>query len=533
MSKICYVIMPYGGKNEALKKRYKSIFSAIIKPAAENKGYTVVREDHEARQGNISANIIKSLAEAELVIADLSGNNWNVAYELGIRHSLSKNGTILLNDNQTELMFDIQGNKVITYPYEWYDGIDETQQSIMDSINYIESNTTSSDSPVHDIYPHFSAKLIDYLSNDNDKEKAIIAKLSEENAKLKETLDSAGLSADSKTDRTDILASFRDALNRSQFSGVKATNRLQESANNEDEETFVNDLAEILSKGFLSEFDCDRIYFMCTKLDNYFVTIAFLEEIVRRYPDNEEFSGRLALVYAKSFEHREKAILTVNKNIGVKKVNNQYTIAKKPVTYNTLASFFDVYLTLDKYAELKEIVPLLIECYPRYYELIERNHVYACNGLYEYTEAEETAKTLAEKNPSAINNYSLYKVYRAADKYAMCYEQMEKCIKLEPSDSKYYMFMAGLIIDGCYIRQQNSFGNEIVLVSKQQAIAAAIPFVYEAYANGYSAQDCYAFLQKNSLSAASKEFLKYASERINPIPHNDNYDYYPLSICMS
>ena len=111
MAKKCYVIMPYGGNDEARKKRFKSIYSAIIKPAAENKGYTVMREDHEARQGNINTNIIKSLAEADLVIADLSENNWNVAYELGIRHALAKNGTILLIDDKTNIMFDIHGNK--------------------------------------------------------------------------------------------------------------------------------------------------------------------------------------------------------------------------------------------------------------------------------------------------------------------------------------------------------------------------------------------------------------------------------------
>ena len=530
MSKNCYVIMPYGGNDEERKKRFKSIYSAIIKPAAESKGYTVIREDHEARQGNIGSNIIKSLSEFDLVIADLSENNWNVAYELGIRHALFKSGTILIIDDQTQLMFDIQGNKVITYNYNWYNCIDETQQSIVDSISYIEENRTSSDSPVHDIYTRFPVKLIDYLSDNNDEEKETIAALMEENAKLKETLDNAGLSSDSQIQHSDIASAFRDAMGRSQYSGTKALLKLQESL--AVEEDFINFLSNVMSKGFLSENDCNRIYWMCHKLDNYFVTIVFLEEIVKRFPDNEEFSGRLAREYAKNPENRDKAVLAVNKNIGVRKMNNRYVLEKKPMSHNLLASFFDVYITLDKYSELKEIAPLLLDMYPNHSEIIQRNIVTACNGLSDYAEAERIAKELVEKNPSAINHYSLYKVYRYLDYNDLAYEQIEASIIAEPDDYDYYVFMAGFMLDECYIRTHDNFGDSITKCSKMQAANAAIPFIYEAYSNNYDVSECIDFLRKNNLMEAAQLLYSYAKQHITDIPHDDNYDYYPLDVCL-
>lgn len=530
MSKLCYVIMPYGSDDETSKKRFKSIFSAIIKPAAESKGYNVIREDHEARQGSISANIVKSLAEADLVIADLSQNNWNVAYELGIRHALNKNGTVLIVDNKTPLMFDIQGNKVIHYSYEWYDCIDEVQQQIVDSIKYIEDNKTSSDSPVHDIYPSFSRKLIDYLTDNNDQEKAMIAALTQENAKLKETLDNAGLSADVEKPKSDIVTSFRDAIGRSQYSGAKALVKLQEKLN--DEEEFVSFLAEALNKGFFSESNFDSIFWMCHKLDNYFVTIAFLEEIVRRYPDNEEFSGRLAREYAKSFENREKAVLTVNKNVGIKKVNGKFVAERKTVSHNVLASFFDVYITLDKYSEMKDIALILLEIYPKHSDLINRNLVTAYNGLDEYSESERIAKELVKNNPTALNHYSLYKVYRAIDEHSKAYEQVEACIETDPDDADYNIIMAGLILDSYYIRTVTGYNSEVVRVSKQQAVAAAIPFVFKAYENNYGSSECIAFLQKNSLHEAAKIVYMCASKQISEIPRSEDFDYYPLDYIL-
>ena len=88
MSKpICYAIMPYGGKNEALQNHFAEVFQLYIKTPAEASGYNVIREDYDGKNGPIPASIIKHIAESDLVIADVSTvgeskqPNFNVAYE--------------------------------------------------------------------------------------------------------------------------------------------------------------------------------------------------------------------------------------------------------------------------------------------------------------------------------------------------------------------------------------------------------------------------------------------------------------------
>ena len=114
--KRCYAVMPYGGEDEEKQKLYMLIYQLYIRIPAEDMGYMVEREDLSDDGGNIFTNVIEHLAEDDLVIADISGINWNVAYELGIRHSLVKGKTILLCDKeQQDKKFDAFGLKVIFY----------------------------------------------------------------------------------------------------------------------------------------------------------------------------------------------------------------------------------------------------------------------------------------------------------------------------------------------------------------------------------------------------------------------------------
>ncbi len=531
--KLCYVIMPYGGDDESKKKRFKSIFNAIIKPAVESKGYRCVREDHESRQGNITKNIIQSLGDADIVIADLSENNWTVAYELGMRHVLSKNGTILLIDDATRIMFDIQSNKLIDYSVNWYESIDETQQAISDAIDYIEKNPALTDSPVHDVFTHFPKHLTDVAKNNSSMDKEAIAALTKENARLKEILEDSGISTEVKKEKYDVSLELKDALNKSQYLGMNAIVKLRETSDAGDQEKFVTFLGQVLTKGFLTESEMSKVYFMCNNLNNHFITQAFLEEAVRRFPENEELTGRLARIYAQNSETREKAILTVNKIIGVKKVNNQYVIERKKVTYNMLGAFFDVYIRVNKHEEMLEIGEKLLEVYTKHSDLIRRNIITALKGLDRIEEAELEAKKLVADSPKEVlNQYSLYSVYRAYDNHEAAYKQAEVCIALDPADSDYYIILAGVIADSSMARMSTG-ENGIVKIAMEQLESVIVPFVFRAYSvNNRCMQECYDFLQRNGYKKSCEIFKQCLSQKMSDIPVMDNYDYTALAYCL-
>jgi hypothetical protein len=80
--KLCFVIGPMRDI-----QRLHRLAREIVAPVAEPLGYQVETPD-PPKSGNIMHQVIAKLDQADLVIADLTGNNPNVCYELGIRHSL-------------------------------------------------------------------------------------------------------------------------------------------------------------------------------------------------------------------------------------------------------------------------------------------------------------------------------------------------------------------------------------------------------------------------------------------------------------
>lgn len=88
--KSCFVIAPLGEDGSAVRLRSDKVFRHVIKPAVEECGYSPLRSDIEPRPGMIGQQTINHLLEDDLVIADLTGLNANVFYELAIRHMVSK-----------------------------------------------------------------------------------------------------------------------------------------------------------------------------------------------------------------------------------------------------------------------------------------------------------------------------------------------------------------------------------------------------------------------------------------------------------
>lgn len=119
-----FVAMPFGKKN-AKGKRYSIDFDLIynnaIKPAAKELGLNIIRADEENDSGIIHALMLERLICTDIVIVDITNENPNVYYELGIRHCARPYSTILIYDKKTKIPFDIQPLRAI--PYELENGV--------------------------------------------------------------------------------------------------------------------------------------------------------------------------------------------------------------------------------------------------------------------------------------------------------------------------------------------------------------------------------------------------------------------------
>lgn len=93
----CFVIMPFGMKPVGNRMiDFDAVWDHFLKPAGERAEFRTFRADSEAAQAHISETMIKAIYEADVAIADVTYHNPNVFYELGMRHALSRHGSILV-----------------------------------------------------------------------------------------------------------------------------------------------------------------------------------------------------------------------------------------------------------------------------------------------------------------------------------------------------------------------------------------------------------------------------------------------------
>src|ERR1051326_7812867 len=112
-----FVAMPFGLKTgpNGQTINFNRIFDDFIKPSVEDAGLTVFRADQETRAGDILTDMFQELLIADLVIADLTIDNPNVWYELGVRHALRARGVVLVSGGSVPTDFDLYTNRKLRY----------------------------------------------------------------------------------------------------------------------------------------------------------------------------------------------------------------------------------------------------------------------------------------------------------------------------------------------------------------------------------------------------------------------------------
>jgi tetratricopeptide (TPR) repeat protein len=107
-----FVVMPFGEK-EGID--FNRVYAEFIKPALESADLEVFRADEEIRAGDIRSDMFQQLLIADLVVADLSIDNANVWYELGVRHALKSRGVIHIKCRRDHMPFDVYTDRSLRY----------------------------------------------------------------------------------------------------------------------------------------------------------------------------------------------------------------------------------------------------------------------------------------------------------------------------------------------------------------------------------------------------------------------------------
>jgi hypothetical protein len=119
----CFIICPIGEPKSDIRKRSDLVFKHVFNPLAKTFDLKPMRADLISKQGMITDQVIQCILNDRLVIADLTGSNPNVFYEVALRHALKK-PMVLIADSKQKIPFDLHGLRVIPFDYPDLDNVE-------------------------------------------------------------------------------------------------------------------------------------------------------------------------------------------------------------------------------------------------------------------------------------------------------------------------------------------------------------------------------------------------------------------------
>lgn len=111
-SDLCFVLMPFAAVDDIQK-----VYVEHTKPAVEKCGMRCMRADDIYGVSGVMQSIWEAINKSRVVIAEMTGRNPNVFYELGIAHTLGK-PVIMITQSMNDVPFDLQHLRCVMYEYK-------------------------------------------------------------------------------------------------------------------------------------------------------------------------------------------------------------------------------------------------------------------------------------------------------------------------------------------------------------------------------------------------------------------------------
>ena len=172
IKKLCFVVGPIGEEGSDIRTKADWLLRGIIKPTLEARGYEVKRADEMPAPGNIDTQVINTVIDAELVVADLSELNANAFYELGLRHMSPNRPVIHMMRKGERIPFDNSSFRTIVFEHDTYEGMEAAKVALEAQLDEIEKDGFKVETPVS------RARAVnDITFEGNDFEKTLIEEI--------------------------------------------------------------------------------------------------------------------------------------------------------------------------------------------------------------------------------------------------------------------------------------------------------------------------------------------------------------------
>jgi hypothetical protein len=214
-----FVIMQVGAKDSPERKRADEIYEYIVAPTVEAAGLEPYRADLDLSPGAITSKMLAELLSARVVVADLTGRNPNVFYELGISHSFALS-LISIADSSVSLPFDAKDERVIELGVYSSGGLtyaqgEKAKNALQESLKIVLDENYVPPSPLREVAANRS---VDQLAPEDP--------VAAEMAQVRETLEDIRLRVGRLT---------QGAANRADIEALRAA--IEDNLNLLDEET--------------------------------------------------------------------------------------------------------------------------------------------------------------------------------------------------------------------------------------------------------------------------------------------------------
>lgn len=210
LTRKCFVVMPIGRQDDGSFEKHQEIYQHLIQPAVEAAHLDLIclRADEIRKTGSIIREIMDEIADADVVIADLTGGNPNVFYELGVRHALAGR-SIMITQDLDKVPFDLRPYRVIQYDPS-LKGAAEFREELLHYLQNVVHEPNSPDNPV-----------LDFLARDQGRDlRSQLAEARRANHRLRKELSRysnlwpfpTGLPMEPPTEYASRISNFRAQL---------------------------------------------------------------------------------------------------------------------------------------------------------------------------------------------------------------------------------------------------------------------------------------------------------------------------------
>ncbi len=226
----CFLISPIGEIGSEKHEVFAEVLEYVVKPAVENSGFNlkVVRADEIKKPGSIIKEILENLVNSNIVIADLTTQNPNVFYELGVRHALSPR-TILIAQSTDDIPFDLRDYRTIIYNTSAR-GASAFATTLKIYLEEINSSPDTPDNPVLDRIGFLEQNKIRQYQDEIDKLKQIVNGLIKKDGINRKSIPTSEISIKKRVDRIlNLREGKREYSERAHFTRGTKPNQIDYS----------------------------------------------------------------------------------------------------------------------------------------------------------------------------------------------------------------------------------------------------------------------------------------------------------------